>query len=76
MWIKFDEKIKTRTENLKPGDVCYFEYGDYDNCVTMVFDSMKRDEKWYKMEFHSVFNNKKETIYTDDKFFDVIGKEK
>ena len=76
MWIKFDEKIKTRTENLKPGDVCYFEYGDYDNLVTMVFDSVSRDGKWYKMKFHSVFNNKKETIYTDDKFFDVIGKEK
>ena len=76
MWIKFDEKVTTRTENLKPGDVCYFEYGDYGNWVTMVFDSMKRDGKWYKMEFHSVFNNEKETIYTDDNFFDVIGKEK
>ncbi len=42
----------------------------------MVFDSMKRDGKWYKMELHSVFNNKKETIYTDDNFFNVIGKEK
>lgn len=76
MWIKFDEKIKTRTENLKPGDVCCFEYGDYDNWVTMVFDSVSRDGKWYKIEFHSVFNNTKEAVYTDDNFFDVIGKEK
>ena len=76
MWTKFNEKIKTRTEDLKPGDVCYFEYGDYGNWVTMIFDSMKRDGKWYKMEFHMPFNTKKETIYTDDKYFCVIGKEK
>lgn len=75
MWTKFNEKIKTRTGDLKPGDVCYFEYGDYNNWVTMVFDSMKRDGEWYKMEFHSIFNNNKETVYTNDKYFYVIGKE-
>lgn len=75
MWIKYDKKIKTPTENLKKGDVCYFEYGDYDNWVTMVFDSMKHDGSWHKMEFHMPLNTKKEIIYTDDKYFYVVGKE-